>query len=245
MFNRFASQLSKPVIQYMSRNRLPDRNSRQKISGLKETVQIDYDKWGIPNIYAQNRDDLFFAQGFVHAQDRLWQMELNRLIAKGELASVLGKTALPLDQMIRTLGFNRLVEPTHAQLPEDIRATINAYVSGVNAFLQRKNELPVEFSVLRHAPTLWDAADVIAFGRLQGWTLSSGWAHQLTRTRLLQFLGEELFSEIDPAYNPQNPTTLPNGIESGSPLNETDLESSLKSTIADQLMPGKGGADGA
>lgn len=92
----------------LSRRRFPQVDGNIQLKGLNSSVEVLRDRWGIPHIYASNLNDLFFAQGFVHAQDRLWQMELNRHTAQGRLSELFGEIALDTDRAIRTFGFNRL-----------------------------------------------------------------------------------------------------------------------------------------
>lgn len=122
--------------------RLPQVNGRIYLQPLSQPVTVQRDKWGIPHIYAANRRDLFIAQGFVHAQDRLWQMELNRRAAKGELCALLGPIPLATDRLARTLGFGRLAAASWAHLPQAARDDLQAYTAGINAFLENRFPLP-------------------------------------------------------------------------------------------------------
>ena len=105
-----------------------------KITGLKESVTIMRDKWHVPHIYADNNQDMFFCQGFVHAQDRIWQMEINRRIGQGTLAEVFGKDALNTDRLTRTLGFNRLAKADLKLMIPEYREFMEAYSDGINAW---------------------------------------------------------------------------------------------------------------
>ena len=106
-----------------------------QLQGLHAPVEVIRDRWGVPHIYASNVPDVLFAQGFVHAEDRLWQMEFNRRLVAGRLAEVLGATPLPVDRWMRILGMRRVAEAEVALLRPDVRAEVDAYVAGINAFI--------------------------------------------------------------------------------------------------------------
>lgn len=184
-----------------------------RLNGLRGRVIIHRDQWGIPTIQAQNQLDLFFAQGFVHAQDRLWQMELNRRAAQGTLAELLGPLALDTDRLSRTLGFARLAREGISHIYEDVQANLLAYSEGVNAYLSGPFPQPIEFTLLRHTPTPWTALDSVAYGYLQAWALSFGWAGELVRAQLIEKVGAEKAAELEPTYPERHPVTLPDGIE--------------------------------
>ncbi|MBE3134001.1 MAG: penicillin acylase family protein, partial [Acidobacteria bacterium] len=105
----------------MSRRRLPQTEGTVELPGLGSDVQIRRDRWGVPHIRAGSLHDLFFAQGWVHCQDRLWQMELNRRTGQGRLAEVIGPLALDTDRAVRTFGFNRLGRADWEATPPDLR----------------------------------------------------------------------------------------------------------------------------
>lgn len=184
-----------------------------KLDGLRGRVLIQRDSWGIPTIQAENQPDLFFAQGFVHAQDRLWQMELNRRAANGSLAELLGPLALDTDRLSRTLGFARLAHEGWPHIYPDIQANLTAYTHGVNAYLSGPFPRPLEFALLRHDPTPWLEQDSVAFGYLQAWVLSFGWAGELVRAQLIERVGLEKAAALEPSYPDRHPVTLPGGLE--------------------------------
>ena len=107
-------------------------------------------------MYAQNEDDLFFAQGYAHAQERLWQMELNRRIGSGRLSEIFGPLALEADRMSRRIGMHRAAQSEAKRLPAHSRRILEAYALGINTYIQRhKHNLPLEFTLLRFQPTPW------------------------------------------------------------------------------------------
>jgi penicillin amidase len=198
---------------YVGRSRLPPIDAQIRVAGIEREVLIHRDKWGIPHIQAASRNDLFFAQGYIHAQDRLWQMELNRRAAAGKLAAVVGSVALETDRLSRTLGFARLAAGTWDNSGDTVRADVEAYTAGINAQLGDAQKLPLEFTLLRHEPAPWAPLDTVAFARLMAWTLSHGFAGKLTRAQLIERLGPERAASLEPNYPERNPITLPNGVE--------------------------------
>ena len=173
------------------------------------TVEIKRDKHGVPHIYAQNRADLFRAQGFVHAQDRRWQMEQNRRIAQGTLAEVYGEAALDADRFSRTIGFWRAAEAELATLDEETRQILDWYAEGVNAYTDsRPRRFGAEFNLLRVRPAPWTALDTIGYTKVTAWGLSLNWDAELTRLRLLQEVGDVAAAELEPNYPTGNPAVL-------------------------------------
>jgi penicillin amidase len=156
------------------------------VAGLRAQVTVRRDDRGIPYIEAANDEDLAFAQGYVTASDRLWQMDLLRRAARGELAEIFGKVALAEDKRRRTLGFAAVAERSVAHLPVTARAILGAYASGVNAYIASCDEksLPVEFRLLRYRPRQWSAADSIAVGKNFSEALSTTWTRDILRAAL-------------------------------------------------------------
>ena len=147
-------------------------------------MRVLRDRWGVPHIYAQSAPDLFLAQGYVHAQDRLWQMELQRRIGHGRLAEVFGEVALDTDRFVRVMGFARVARRELDLLSDEARAAVDAYVRGVNAFLEHnRGRLPVEFALLRLAPEPWRPVDVLVWGKMMAQNLSRGWVGALLRAQ--------------------------------------------------------------
>jgi penicillin amidase len=199
---------------WLSRRRLPQTDGTLNLPGLKAPVEIIRDRWGVPHIYADNLHDLFFAQGFVHAQDRLWQMEINRRTATGRLSELFGDVALDTDRLTRTFGFNRLAQADLDSASEEMQEALDAYAVGVNVFLdQTDGRLPVEFTLLRHWPEPWTPQDSLAWVRVMIWNLSHAWASEIVRARLIEKLGPDRAADLEIRYPERNPITLPQGIE--------------------------------
>lgn len=172
-------------------------------------VEIRRDRYGIPHIYAQSRADLCRAQGFVHAQERRWQMEQNRRIARGTLAEVYGEAALEADRFSRIVGFRRAAEAELATLDAETHQMLTWYAEGVNAYVaSRPRRFGGEFNLLRVTPEPWTPLDTIAYGKVVAWTLSLNWDAELTRLRLLARVGEVPAAELEPNYPAANPAVL-------------------------------------
>ncbi|MCK4832472.1 MAG: penicillin acylase family protein, partial [Anaerolineales bacterium] len=121
---------------------------------LRAPVEIIRDRWGVPHIYAENRHDVIYAQGFAHAQDRLWQMDLQRRLVAGRLSEVMGATAVPVDRWMRILGLRRVAEQEASLIDPEARSFVEAYAGGVNARISQGRP-PIEFALLRYRPEPW------------------------------------------------------------------------------------------
>ena len=132
---------------------LPTTDGEITVPGLGAPVEVLRDEHSVPHIFAQSEADAQFALGFVHAQDRLWQLEMNRRTGAGRVAEVLGAAALDADRFLRTLGIRRVAEANVRHLDADSKKLLGAYAAGVNAFLALKPVLPPEFWILRVTPS--------------------------------------------------------------------------------------------
>jgi penicillin amidase len=157
-----------------------------QVAGLRGRVTVRRDERGIPYIEATNDEDLYFAQGYVMASDRLWQMDLMRRTARGELAEVLGTAALDQDKQHRTLGFAQEVDAEFAQASTQTRALLDAYARGVNAYIVGLDakSLPPEFQILQYKPRPWTPADSLLPVKLFAEALSNTWRLDVMREAL-------------------------------------------------------------
>jgi len=195
---------------YVFRRPFPQRSGTLAVDGLQAPVEVVRDRWGVPHLFARNAHDLFFAQGFVHAQDRLWQMEFNRRVASGRLSEIFGEVTLETDRFLRTVGLRRAAEAEWAVQDADARAATEAYAAGVNAFLAlSRGRLPAEFTLLRFAPEPWTPVDSVAYGKLMAWVLSGNWASELLRAHLVSRFGPEGARVLMPAYPAEHPVVVP------------------------------------
>ena len=167
---------------------------------------------------------MFFCQGFVHAQDRFWQMEMNRRIGWGKLSEAFGKDALNTDRLTRTLGFNRLAQADQELLTSEYQEYLEAYSAGVNGWLQN-NKLPIEFALTRIVPEPWTILDTLAWGRVMTWTLSHGWSGAITRQAIIDKVGTEMAGELSILYPEGNPFEIPLGID----VNHLEMDEMVES----------------
>lgn len=182
---------------------LPNVDTTHKVADLTAPVDIVRDVHGIPYIYAKSAREAYVALGFVHAQDRLWQMEMTRRHASGRLAEVLGARALASDRLMRVLGLARLAEAQYASLEPPVREALEAYAAGVNAWRRaHRGALPPEFLFLGFAPEPWRPADSLLWGKVMALTLSGNWRGELLRARLSRKLPADKVAELWPERPP-------------------------------------------
>lgn len=194
---------------FFLRRPLPQRRGAVRVTGLQGSVEVIRDRWGVPHIYADSEADLFFAQGYVHAQDRLWQMELQRRVGSGRLAEVLGEEALEIDRFFRVLGTHRATQAEAKALDDESRQALEAYSAGVNAYLaSRKGRLSLEFNLLRFEPEPWEPVDSLYWSKVMAWNLGCNWASELIRARLAAKLGADLAADLEPRYPASNPAIV-------------------------------------
>ncbi len=152
---------------------------------LSAPVTVRRDQHGVPHIEAATQEDMFVAQGYVTAQDRLWQMDTYRRNANGELAEVLGSSLLRHDEAQRMFQFGKVAQRVYASMPPDERARYEAYARGVNLFIaQHQNSLPPEFVLLHYSPRPWTGADSISIGTMMVDMLDTHWYSKLARERI-------------------------------------------------------------
>ncbi len=187
----------------------PQHEGELDLPDLDANVEVLRDQHGIPHVYARNEADLWRAQGFTHAQDRLWQMELNRRVAYGRLSELFGEAALNVDRFSRIVGFRRAAQAELDDLDEDTISALGHYCQGVNAYIRsRKGKLAAEFNLLRRQPEQWSPLDVLAFGKMMAWSLSVNWESELVRLQLLAKLGPTLAADLEPDYPNANPAAM-------------------------------------
>ena len=187
-------------------SRLPQISGTLALPGLERPVEVIRDAWGVPHIYAESLTDLVFAQGFVTAQDRPWQMDLLRRAAAGRLAEVLGPEALAWDRLARTVGFERVARAALDRQEPEARRVLEAYARGVNAALAR-NPRALEFLLLRYRPEPWEPLHTLALGRLLAWELSQ-WGPRLVLARLLPRLDAARREGLIPVYPADGPVIV-------------------------------------
>jgi penicillin amidase len=210
-----------------------------KLPGLKEPVEVLRDRWGIPHIYARNVDDLFFAQGFVAAQDRLFQNDLWRRLAVGETAEVIGKQGLEADRFARLLKYRGDLEAEWASYSPDARQIAAAFTRGINAFIDHCGDrLPVEFQILGLRPRKWQPEDCL--GRMSGIVMTRNFQSEIARAELVAAVGIDKARQIAPVDPPRPYAPAP-----GLDLAGIDRSILVGYNAAARPLPFKLGGDGS
>ncbi len=186
------------------------REGEIRFPGLKAAVEVLRDEQGIAYIYAANEEDLLRAQGFVTAQDRLFQMHLTRLMVSGRISELVGRPGLESDIRMRTLGFVRQAEKHAAMLNEANRRYLQLYTEGVNAFAARKDDLPLEFRLTGIKPEPWTIEDSLAIVYYMGWSTAANVKDEIIAQLLVETLGPEKARDLFPLnINPDTENTCP------------------------------------
>ena len=173
---------------FVVRHSFPSYDGKAELPGLDAQVEVIRDEHGIPQIYADNADDLFAAQGYVHAQDRFFEMDFRRHVTSGRLAELFGEDALETDKFVRTLGWRRVAERELPLLAPSTRRYLEVYAGGVNAYLDQRqgSGLSLEYAVLSlngldYRPEPWTAADSLAWLKAMAWDLRGNMQDEIGR----------------------------------------------------------------
>jgi penicillin G amidase len=191
---------------------IPSHAGTMHLDGLSGAVEVVRDALGIPHIRAGSVHDAFFAQGYVHGQDRLWQMEYDRRRALGRWAEVAGRTGLEHDLLMRRLRLGASAQADYAAFDADTRAMFDAYVAGVNAFIATTPVLPVEFSLTETTPERWEAWQCAAVYKVRH-VLMGVWGQKLWRVRQLRAGGPDLLLKLRAGAAVPGPLIIPPGME--------------------------------
>ena len=193
----------------------PQVDGEIQLEGLDGRVDIYRDNMGIPNIYATTQHDLFFAQGYVHAQDRFWQMDTWRHIGSGTLSEMFGKGQVETDTFLRTLGWRVTAEQEYALLDAESRSLIDSYTQGVNAYIQDQeaNALSLEYAVLGllspdYEIEPWTPVNSLTWGKAMAWDLRGNLGEEIDRAVLLKTLSPEQLAGLYPGYPEDHPTIV-------------------------------------
>src|SRR6266545_2260511 len=185
----------------------PKIDGEIQLDSLDGPVNIYRDQMGIPNIYAATQHDLFFAQGYVHAQDRFWQMDAWRHIGSGRLSEMFGKSQVETDTFLRTLGWKQTAEAEWQQLGPDERSILQSYTEGVNAYLKDHNgaALSLDYAVLsllspKYQIEPWTPVNSLTWGKAMAWDLRVNMGDEIERSVLLKTLSPQQVAELFPAY---------------------------------------------
>ncbi|TDU91272.1 penicillin amidase [Kribbella voronezhensis] len=192
---------------FVVRHSLPSYDGTVDLAGLDADVEVVRDANGIPQIYADKPDDLFAAQGYVHAQDRFFEMDFRRHVTSGRLSELFGKGALETDKFIRTMGWRRIAEKELGLLSPSTRQYLDDYARGVNAYLDEHSGsgLSLEYAVLSinygaYRPEPWTAADSLAWLKAMAWDLGGNMADEIDRTKLAATQPARNVNSLYPAY---------------------------------------------
>jgi penicillin amidase len=202
------------VAYYLTTKSFPKTEGEYELSGLNSEVKIYRDAYGVPHIYATNERDAYIAVGFVHAQDRLWQMELYRRAGLGTLAEELGEKLIPVDKMFRILNLRGIADQTIRLLPAETREALEAYCEGVNLFITgHKGSYPIEFDILGIEPQPWKVEHTLLISRLMAWELNMARFSDLVLQELIERFGEAKARELLPLYPENGPLIMPREFE--------------------------------
>jgi penicillin amidase len=182
---------------------LPQLDGTASLPELKQEVTVDRDVWGVPHIRAGSLEDLLTAQGYVLAQDRLWQMDIVRRIAAGELSEVFGPVGLERDREFRTLGLYLAAEREAGRLDPQLRGLLEAYARGVNRYIEEhRSKLPWEFIAMGYQPRPWRPADSLLVAGYMYHVLTTTWKAELRRSIVSELVDPERAADLYAADSP-------------------------------------------
>lgn len=193
---------------------LPDYSGEVESKNIGNTIEVYRDSLAVPYIFANTDEDAAYALGYLHAQERLFQMDIQRRAGQGRLAEVLGRKALPFDEMFLTMGIERIAQEIWNQEKPETKRILSAYSNGINDFIDKNaNRLSIEFDVLNYVPEKWKPFHSLIMVRLMAWELNIAWWEDLTFTHIAQLIGKEkarkIFPKWDENKNPDLPQELP------------------------------------
>ena len=204
---------------------VPQLDGNITVPGISKKIRVIRDAHGVPTIEAATLEDLFFAQGYVTAQDRLWQMDVMRRAAAGELSEIIGESTVKLDREQRILGIRQAAEHAEKQIPARDRPYFDAYVRGINAFLEsHRDRLSLEFRLMKYTPRPWTVTDSLLIGARMVQDLNHySKPPALTREKILAKLGPELTADlyVNSSWRDRPPTET-RKIDADPPTNNGD-----------------------
>ncbi|RKY93658.1 MAG: penicillin acylase family protein, partial [Ignavibacteriae bacterium] len=213
------------VLYRMLNTSLPVYEGELKAAGLKENVEVYFDSMAVPYIFAQNDEDAAFTLGFLHAQERMFSMDLMRKAGEGRLSEIFGKEAIPFDKMFKTVGIYRTAKMIEKKMNLEVLNLLKAYSEGVNFYIsEKKNKYSFEFDLLGYQPYEWEPVHSLIVIRMMAWELNLSWWTDLAFTELVQKFGKEKVKEVLPDYPENAPTIIPEGIKDFAHINNSFIE---------------------
>ncbi len=198
-----------------TRQAFPKVSGKVEVDGLSEAVEVVRDEYGVAHIYASTPEDLFFAEGYVHAQERFWQMEFQRRVAAGRLSEIFGENTLTTDRYLRHFNFPALTEQSYAMLDDETRRVINSYAAGVNAYIEDRKpaQLGLEFALLELQGVdinieKWSSINSMIWANMMVYDQSDKLETELANIDQLAQLGQERYSDLHPPYRADRPTII-------------------------------------
>lgn len=212
-------------IEKMLKSSLPEYSGELKTGGIKNDVEIYRDSMAVPYIFAESDEDAAFALGYLHAQERLFSMDLVRRAGEGRLSEILGERTIPFDKMFRTVGIKRNIEKNINLYNSKVISILKAYSKGVNLYIKNyKGNYPIEFDVLGYDPYEWEPIHSLIIVRLMGWELNMSWWVDFTFAQIIQKFGKEKALEILPDYPENSPYIIQSDYKKLAALNSSLLE---------------------
>ena len=189
---------------------LPNYDGTFKANGLKDKVEVYFDSLAVPYIFTTNDEDAAFTLGYLHAQERMFMMDVIRRAGEGRLSEVFGEKTLPFDKMFRTIGIKQTVEMIKQRMNPEALNILEAYSKGVNYYIKKyKSKYTFEFDLLGYLPEEWTPENSLTVIRMMGWELNLSWWTDITFTELVQKLGADKVKDILPGYPENAPTIIP------------------------------------
>ncbi|MBI3403844.1 MAG: penicillin acylase family protein [Acidobacteria bacterium] len=205
------AQTSADELRQKARAALAQTSGEINVGGLEKSVEVIRDKWGVAHIYAKTQHDLFFAQGFVAAQDRLWQLDMWRRRAEGKLAEILGPAFVERDRYARLMKFRGNWNEEWKSYSPDAKEIIEAFVAGINAYIDSIGDtLPVEFQLQGSRPGKWTPE--VCVSRIAAWPLTGNASREISRAELIAALGAGKTDQLMP-LEPAHRTYVPQGVD--------------------------------
>ncbi len=204
------------AFRWFTHQAIPQTSGKITVQGLSQPVEVVRDAYGVAHIYAQNPADLYFAEGYTHAQERFWQMEFQRRVGAGRLSEIFGDTTLGTDKYLRNFGFYDLAQKTYELLDPETKALLDAYSAGVNAYISGRSpaQLGLEFALLgvqgnKWQIEPWKPADSLVWGEMMIYDQADILSPELYNIDALAEVGQKMFDDIHlTEYRADRPTII-------------------------------------